>query len=209
MAGTAASSQWQLLRDVSRSYAHCFIFVSPAMREALCTLLLLALELEKALVSEEMIIRLIRIQWWDDALSASSTQHTHPLIRHIIGLLEQGTITAETLDALCESWRTAAEDRDNLAVAWQTSIACLASPILDIDNPLVQTIGTQIYQSRIRQPVAALTPDDRHALKHSGEIKLLLSGLSYVAVRTSTHDNAHPDDDPLFIFRLCWHLMRS
>jgi hypothetical protein len=129
MAGTAAPSQWHLLRDISVSYAHCFMFVSPTIREPLCTVLLLALELEKALVSEEVMIRLIRIQWWDDAISAGTSHHAHPLIRQIITLKEQGILTAESLDGLCESWRSAAEDRDCLAAAWQTSIACLASII--------------------------------------------------------------------------------
>ena len=107
MAETAAPSQWHLLRDISVSYAHCFMFVSPAIREPLCTVLLLVLELEKALVSEEVMIRLIRIQWWDDAISAGTSHHAHPLIRQIITLKEQGILTAETLDGLCESWRSA------------------------------------------------------------------------------------------------------
>ncbi|MEJ6673338.1 MAG: hypothetical protein QNL57_06775 [Alphaproteobacteria bacterium] len=213
MAETAAPSQWHLLRDISVSYAHCFMFVSPAIREPLCTVLLLALELEKALVSEEVMIRLIRIQWWDDAISAGTSHHAHPLIRQIITLKEQGILTAETLDGLCESWRSAAEDRDCLAAAWQTSIACLAS-IIGASNmsggndEIARKIGAQISQSRTHQPVTALTQDDRHALMRSGAIKSVLSGLSFMAVRSSTENSPHPDDDPLFIFKLCWHLLR-
>ena len=213
MAGTAAPSQWHLLRDISVSYAHCFMFVSPAIREPLCTVLLLALELEKALVSEEVMIRVIRIQWWDDAISAGTSHHAHPLIRQIINVKEQGILSAETLDGLCESWRSAAEDRDCLAAAWQTSIACLAS-IIGASNmsggndEIARKIGAQIFQSRTRQPVTALTLDDRHALIRSGAIKSVLSGLSFMAVRSSTVNSPHPDDDPLFIFKLCWHLLR-
>ena len=213
MAETAAPSQWHLLRDISVSYAHCFMFVSPAIREPLCTVLLLALELEKALVSEEVMIRLIRIQWWDDAISAGTSHHAHPLIRQIITLKEQEILTAETLDGLCESWRSAAEDRDCLAAAWQTSIACLAS-IIGASNmsggndEIARKIGAQISQSRTHQPVTALTQDDRHALMRSGAIKSVLSGLSFMAVRSSTENSPHPDDDPLFIFKLCWHLLR-
>lgn len=218
MAETAAPSQWHLLRDISVSYAHCFMFVSPAIREPLCTVLLLVLELEKALVSEEVMIRLIRIQWWDDAISAGTSHHAHPLIRQIITLKEQGILTAETLDGLCESWRSAAEDRDCLAAAWQTSIACLASIIgaskIGASNmsggndEIARKIGAQISQSRTHQPVTALTQDDRHALMRSGAIKSVLSGLSFMAVRSSTENSPHPDDDPLFIFKLCWHLLR-
>ena len=213
MAGTAASSQWHLLRDISVSYAHCFMFVSPAIREPLCTVLLLALELEKALVSEEVMIRLIRIQWWDDAVSAGTSHHAHPLIRQIITVKEQGILSAEILDGLCESWRSAAEDRDCLAAAWQTSIACLAS-IIGASNmsggndEIARKIGAQIFQSRTRQPVTALTLDDRHALIRSGAIKSVLSGLSFMAVRSNTVNSPHPDDDPLFIYKLCWHLLR-
>ena len=213
MAETAAPSQWHLLRDISVSYAHCFMFVSPAIREPLCTVLLLVLELEKALVSEEVMIRLIRIQWWDDAISAGTSHHAHPLIRQIITLKEQGILTAETLDGLCESWRSAAEDRDCLAAAWQTSIACLASTIgasnmSGGNDEIARKIGAQISQSRTHQPVTALTQDDRHALMRSGAIKSVLSGLSFMAVRSSTENSPHPDDDPLFIFKLCWHLLR-
>ncbi len=200
-------SDWLTLRERCPSYAHCLLFASPEQRARFSVLLLLCLELEKALVSEEAMVRLIRVKWWEEAILEAKPTPSHPLVGRILNLKRQSVVNPSELITLVESWQLAAENKQALESAWQKTFCVLVS--VKGHEKSASRIGSQIFHSRTRKPVAPLKADERRALRQLGTLGTVLQGFSFQTFRTDAKKDLHPDDDPLFIFRLFWHLLRG
>ena len=200
-------TNWGTLRERSPSYAHCLLFASPEQRERFSVLLLLCLELEKALGSKEVMVRLIRVKWWEEALLEAKPTPSHPLVNRISHLKQQSILNSNELDILVKSWQLAAENMQALESAWQKTFRVLVSA--QECEKSASRIGSQIFQSRTRNPVTPLSANERRALRQLGTLGIVLQGFSFQTFRTHEKKDLLPDDDPLFIFRLFWHLLRS
>ena len=200
-------TNWGTLRERSPSYAHCLLFASPEQRERFSVLLLLCLELEKALGSKEVMVRLIRVKWWEEALLEAKPTPSHPLVNRISHLKQQSILNNNELDILIKSWQLAAENMQALESAWQKTFRVLVSA--QGYEKSASRIGSQIFQSRTRNPVTPLSADERFVLRQLGTLGTVLQGFSFQTLRTAAKKEMHPDDDPLFIFRLFWHLLRG
>ena len=207
MAERTQPSDWRTLRERSPSYAHCLIFASPKERARFSVLLLLCLELEKSLGSEEVMVRLIRVKWWEEALLQAKPTRSHPLVARILHLKEQSVVNSSELDTLVESWQLAAENKQVLESAWQKTFCVLVSA--NGYEKSASRIGSQIFHSRCRNPVTPLNADERLALRQLGTLGTVLQGFSFQTFQIDAKKDLHPDDDPLFIFRLFWHLLRG
>ena len=207
MGARTQPSDWRTLRERSPSYAHCLLFASPRQRDRFSVLLLLCLELEKALGSEEIMVRLIRVKWWEEALLEENPASSHPLVARISHLKQQSVVKSSELETLVESWQLAAENKQALESAWEKTFCVLVSAY-EYEKS-ASRIGSQIFHSRNRNPVIPLSADERRALRKLGTLGTVLQGFSFQTFRTDAKKDLHPDDDPLFIFRLFWHLLRG
>lgn len=203
----AQASDWRTLVEHYPSYAHCLLFASPEQRERFSVLLLLCLELEKALASDEVMIRLIRVKWWEEALLEATPTPSHPLVPRILHFKQQSMVNSSELDTLIEGWQLAAENKQALESAWRRTFCVLVSA--PRYKKSANRIGSQIFHSRTRNPVTPLSADERLALRQLGTLGIVLQGFSFQAFRVDAKKDLHPDDDPLFIFRLFWHLLRG
>ena len=116
-------------------------------------------------------------------------------------------VNSSELETLVESWQLAAENKQALESAWEKTFRVLVSAYGYEKS--ASRIGSQIFHSRNRNPVTPLSDDERRALRKLGTLGTVLQGFSFQTFRTNGEKNLHPDDDPLFIFRLFWHLLKG
>ena len=154
-----------------------------------------------------MMVRLIRVKWWEEALLETKPAPSHPLVARILHLKQQSVVTSNELDKLVESWQLAAENKQILESAWQKTFCVLVSA--SGYEKSVSRIGSQIFHSRTRNPVTPLSADERRELRQLGTLGIVLQGFSFQTFQIDAKKDLHPDDDPLFIFRLLWHLLRG
>lgn len=112
------STALSTLRTECKPLAMAVTFEAARHQPYLSVLLLLALECDKAiLLPKEAMLRMIRLQWWRDAIDTGTT-HNVPLMQDLLELVAARQIDKADLLALVENWQNAAEHPEKLPDAW-------------------------------------------------------------------------------------------
>ena len=154
------SSALTSLRAECKPLAMAVAFEPARHHHYLSALLLLALECDKAiLLPKEAMLRLIRLQWWIDALDSGAT-HNVPLMQDLHGLIDAGEIDKVSLIALVEHWQKAAEHPERLPDGWAALFVLLSGQSTSFSRLLGHNLCAVLQE---RPDQIAKTDDDKSA----------------------------------------------
>ena len=129
------------LRTNCKPLALATAFEAPDLHDKLACIWLFALELDKAvLLPKESMLRLIRLQWWHDALE-SGNDHNVPLMRDLLALAHKGTIDQEWLFSLIEQWQFVTDEPQRLSECWSMLLQFLSG----VDDKNSQLLGHNLF----------------------------------------------------------------
>lgn len=145
----------QELRTICKPLALCVAFEKPADQDRLACIWLLALELNKAvLLPSEPMLRLIRLQWWYDALSTQQAQ-TAPLMQDLQTLIARGDLQKDWLLRLIGFWQEAADGDDTaiqLTDCWSALLVMIAGGGTGDNNHSNHDLGHHLFLVLQGQP---------------------------------------------------------
>ena len=171
------------LREICKPLALATAFEPVKVHDRLACIWLLALELDKAiLLPKESMLRLIRLQWWYDAIETGNTQNV-PLMQDICLLLEMKLLDKDRLFQLIEQWQAVSDAPEQLSHCWEA----LLVDITQDDQQSIRDIGYNLFcvlqrrPDKLRQIESILATDNT-------EHQALLKACRYLSKRGETVD---------------------
>ena len=187
------------LRDSCKPLALATAFEPPKTQYKLACIWLFALELDKAiLLPKEEMLRLIRLQWWQDALDSGRDQNV-PLVRDLLQLIASGDLDKAWLFSLVEQWQSVSEDPSRLSTCWEMLLQTLGGSTSDE----VAALGHNLFCVLQRRPDKCEVADHRLKLT-SVKQAAMLRACRYLVKRGQSVDLF---DDGTLGFRLFGHML--
>ena len=182
------------LREICKPLALATAFEPVKAHNKLACIWLLALELDKSvLLPKESMLRLIRLQWWYDAIETGNTQNV-PLMQDICLLLETKQLHKDRLFRLIEQWQAISDAPGNLSQCWEA----LLVDITQDDQQAIRDIGYNIFCVLQRRPDKLRQIASISAMEKT-EHQALLKACRYLSQRGKTADI---QEDGTLAFRL-------
>ena len=191
------------LRIICKPLALVTTFEAPKMQDNLSCVWLFALELDKAvLLPKEPMLRLIRLQWWQDAL-ISGDESNVPLMRDLLSLIARGELDKDWLVSLIQKWQSVTEDPASLSTCWELLVQSLCGG----EGDEFEEIGHNLFCVLQRRPDKCSLPAKTSQIAYDkAQYPALLKACQYVISRGQTVDVF---EDGTLGFRLFGHMLFS
>jgi len=187
------------LRQICKPLALASAFETPEVQDRLSCVWLLALELDKAvLLPKESMLRLIRLQWWCDALE-TGRDHNVPLMRDLLDVIAAGKLDKSWLLDLIQNWQIISDRPEALSQSWEALLIKISGK----DTQAIRDCGHNLFCALQRRP-DMMRPLTLKSSDLSGNHRYLLKACGYLTKRGEVVDIS---EDGTLGFRLFIYLL--